>query len=308
MIVRLRVGEITLRVHSRQALPSLLLRGPFPLFSAQRGGDIRIGVSRRLPRIPSKTDLLFDSGGLWKVYGRNGGLLYSFRTPDGAEEFGRVLVVDSERREGTLHLPPSPWDNKRGYALMYPLDELIFQHHAARAGKLFVHACAVATGGKALLFCGRSGAGKTTMARLWRRHRRSAVILSDDRSLIQETDGSFRACGTPWHGLGKYASPGGRPLAAILFLRQGAEPALEPLSRLEAAAELFSRSFYPPWEAETVACVLRYCERIAASVPCLGLTFRPDSSAVRTVEDMHVFRSRDLRASDAEPSREAQRE
>jgi hypothetical protein len=285
MIVRLRVGGITLRVLSRQALPSLLLRKPYTSFSPRRGGDIRIRVLRSLPQRPPESELLFDSGGLWRVYGRNGGLFYSFLPPDGEAELGRALGMAPNGLEGDLYLPPSPWDRKRGYALMYPLDELIFQHHAARTGRLFVHACAVETNGRVLLFCGQSGAGKTTTARLWRRHRPAAAILSDDRSLIQETNGTLWAYGTPWHGLGKYASPAGRPLAAIIFLRHGAESGLEPLSKLEAAVELFSRSFYPPWEAGTVGSVLQYCERITTSIPCHRLSFRPDASAIQVVEE-----------------------
>jgi hypothetical protein len=50
-----------------------------------------------------------------------------------------------------------------------------------------------------------------------------------------------------------------------------------------AAAELFARSFPPPWEAAGTARVLDLCARTAAAVPCARLRFRPDSSAVAAV-------------------------
>jgi len=284
MIVRLRLGGITLVVRSRRPLPALSLPRIYHPFCPSRGADIQIKVRESPPPQPPDSELLFDSGGLWRTYRWGEGLLYSFRTPDGRDEFGRGLATDLDRRKGTLFLPPSLWLRKRGYGLSYPLDELLFQHHAARAGCAFVHACGAVTGGRAVLFCGESGAGKTTMARLWRRHRRTASILSDDRILIQDMKGAPWAYGTPWHGLGKFASPGGQPVDALFFLRHGSPSRLDSLPEPTAAAELFARSFFPPWEAETVQRILQFCERVVAAVPCYRLTFRPDFSVIQAVE------------------------
>jgi len=46
-----------------------------------------------------------------------------------------------------------------------------------------------------------------------------------------------------------------------------------------AAAELFARSFPPPWERAAVARVLSLCARVARAVPCARLRVRPDRSA-----------------------------
>jgi hypothetical protein len=148
-----------------------------------------------------------------------------------------------------------------------------------------IHACGVAEGGQALLFCGVSGAGKTTTAQLWRRHRRSAEILSDDRMIVRPRGGRLWAFGTPWHGSGRFASPRGLPIGGVFFLGRGPKAAVTAMPPLAAAAELFARSFPPPWEAAGSARVLALCARVAAEVPCARLRFRPDASAVRAVID-----------------------
>jgi serine kinase of HPr protein (carbohydrate metabolism regulator) len=47
-----------------------------------------------------------------------------------------------------------------------------------------MHACGLVDRGDGYLFCGRSGAGKSTSAGLWQREPR---VLNDDRVLIQRS-------------------------------------------------------------------------------------------------------------------------
>jgi hypothetical protein len=281
-VTRLRIAGVTLAVHAPRSLPSLLLPRALQPFSARRGEDIRLEVVRGEP--PAPGPLLFDSGGPWRVHGH--GRLFLYRFPAAPGGVARAVAIDRRRRRGRLYLPPSAEDARRGSALAYPLDELLFQHHLARAGALVVHACGVRVGGGALLFCGRSGAGKTTMARLWRRHRPSAVVLSDDRAVVRWRGDRPWIYGTPWHGSGRYASPRGAPLRAIFFLRQSRRTRVRALPAGRAGAGLFARCFPPLWEAEGVGTVLQTCARLLSSIPCYEIGFRADGSAVRAVDEV----------------------
>jgi hypothetical protein len=288
MVTRLRIAGVTLAVHSARRLRSLLLPPALQPFSARRGGDIHLEVVRRLP--PEPGCLLFESGGPWRVHRSGASLLYSFPAAPGKGSVPRAVVINTSRRRGRLYLPPSREDAEPGHALAYPLDELLFQHHLAHAGALVLHACGVAVEGRAILFCGRSGAGKTTMARLWRSHAREAVVLSDDRMVVRWLDGRPWAFGTPWHGSGRYASPEGRPLGAIFFLRQSRRPSVRAVREPRAGAELFTRCFPPLWEARGVQAVLRACARLVGAVPCFEQRFSVEGSAVRGVRDLLELR------------------
>jgi hypothetical protein len=281
MVTRLRIAGVTLAVHAPHSLPSLLLPRALQPFLARQGEDIRLEVVRGEP--PAPGPLLFDSGGPWRVHGHGRLVLYSFPAAPGG--VARAVAIDRRRRRGRLYLPPSAEDARRGSALAYPLDELLFQHHFARAGALVVHACAVSVQGGALLFCGRSGAGKTTMARLWRRYRPGAVVLSDDRVVVRWRGGRPWIYGTPWHGSGRYASPRGAPLRAIFFLRQSRRTRVKALSAGRAGAGLFARCFPPLWEAEGVGTVLQTCARLLGSIPSYEFGFRAEGSAVAAVAE-----------------------
>jgi energy-coupling factor transporter ATP-binding protein EcfA2 len=195
------------------------------------------------------------------------------------------VATDRSRRRGTLYLPPSALDRSRGFALSYPLDELLFQHHLAHAGGLVLHACGVAIGGRAVLFCGRSGAGKTTIARLFRRAFPEATVLSDDRIVIRRAGRHWRAFGTPWHGSGRFASARSCPVAAVVFLKKSRATRLAPIPVTAAAVRLLAQSFPPLWEREGVARSLRTATAMAASVPAYLLRFEPDRGAVEAVVD-----------------------
>lgn len=283
--IRLRVGGLTLAVTSTRATPALDPPPAFHPFLAFRGGDIRLSFTEDAVPVPRREDLLFTSGGVWRVHRWEEGFLYTFKTSAAVPPVYKAVAIDRNLTRGRLHFPPPRRGVRPRYALDFPLDELLFQHRLAREGGLELHACGVVDGGGALLFCGRSGAGKSTTARLWRRHRPRATLLSDDRIILRARGDAFRAHGTPWHGDGGFASPGAAPLRGLFFLRHAPRNRAVRVSPSEAAARLFTRSFPPPWDADAIGRVLETCVRVASSVPAYELRFRPDAAAIETALD-----------------------
>jgi hypothetical protein len=279
--LRLRVGGLVLAVEADRPTRALDPPAAVRPFLAARGGDIRLRYTEEPPPLPGRAETLFESGGVWRVERVRDGLLYSFRIANRRPPLYKVVSIDEGLREGRLHFDRSP----RGphYALDYPLDELLFQHRLAREGAIEVHGCGVVWKGRTLLFCGQSGAGKSTTARLWKRHAVGARLLSDDRVVLRPGARGVRAHGTPWHGDGGFASPSSAPLGALFFLKHAKRTRLAPLSRAEAAARLFARGFPPPWDLEGVEGALDACSDAAAAVPAFELAFTPDRAAVEAV-------------------------
>jgi hypothetical protein len=278
--LRIRVGGLVLAVEAERPTPALDPPPALVPFLAARGADVRLRY-REAPPSEVQGERLFASAGVWDVERDRGRLVYSFRARGRRPALYKQVTIDTALKRGMLHFDASP--NGPHYALDYPLDELLFQHRLAREGALEVHACGVVWRGRTLLFCGRSGAGKSTTARLWSRHARGARLLSDDRVVLRPGKRSVRAYGTPWHGDGGFASPASAPLGALFFLRHGRRTRLRPLGTAEAAARLFTRSFPPPWDRVGVARVLDACADTAFRVPAFELAFRPRREAVTAV-------------------------
>jgi hypothetical protein len=284
-VTRFRVAGLTLALRARRPTTAIALPPPQRAFACTSGGDIRLELTEEPVPDAAREDLVFDSGSVWRVYHNAGGLLYTFRTPVLDPPIYKAVAIDADLKQGRLHYPQPRRGRLPRHALDFPLDELLFQHRLAREGAVEVHACGLIVAGRAVLFCGRSGAGKSTTARLWRRHRRGTQILSDDRIVIRRRGGRLWAYGTPWHGDGGFASPLGRPLRAVFFLRHAPRERIQRIGQTEAAARLFSRGFPPPWDGAALGRVLESCAAVAAGVPCFELRFRPERAAVAAVLD-----------------------
>jgi hypothetical protein len=255
-------------------------------FACDAGGGIRLSLSEEDPPRPEARDLLFDSGAVWKVYRTADGFLYTFSTPALDPAIYKAVAIDRHLKRGVVYVPRQRRSRRPRHALEFPLDELLFQHRFAREGAAEVHACGLLRDGRTVLFCGVSGAGKSTTALLWRRERPRVTVLSDDRIVLTLRRRRPWGYGTPWHGEGNLSSPKGAPLAAIFFLRHAPRTKVVPVDVPQSAARLFARTFPPLWDRDAIDKVLEACAAAATAVPSFELRFRPDASAVEAVEDV----------------------
>jgi hypothetical protein len=280
------VAGITLALRARAGLRGMGLPKQLSPFACEKGGEIRLALTAEPPPQPDSRDLLFDSGAVWKVHRTARGVLYTFRTSAFDPPVYKAVAIDRGLKEGVLYFPPQDRRRRPRHALEFPLDELLFQHRFAQEGAAEVHACGLLREGRTVLFCGVSGAGKTTTALLWKRARPRVTVLSDDRIVIDLRRRRVWGHGTPWHGEGHLSSPRGAPLAAIFFLRHATRTRVVPVDVPQAAARLFARTFPPLWDGAAIDKVLRTCAAAAAAVPCFELRFKPDASAIDAVEDV----------------------
>jgi hypothetical protein len=98
----------------------------------------------------------------------------------------------------------------------------------ARQGGFLVHSASAIRGGKAFLFSGVSGAGKTTISRL---APPDATLLTDEVSYVRREGNRYMACGTPFAGeLARVGENCSAPLSALFFLEKGLQNSVEPIS------------------------------------------------------------------------------
>jgi hypothetical protein len=148
---------------------------------------------------------------------------------------------------------------------------------------LVVHAASLIRGGKAYLFCGRSGAGKTTLTRL----SPDATLLSDELSIGTMSNGRVRCHGTPfWGELARAGEDRCAPLHAIFFLHHGRRHKADALKSGDALRRLLSTVLFFAREPELTARVLGIASTLIESVPSFDLHFRPDAGFWEVVDDV----------------------
>jgi len=150
---------------------------------------------------------------------------------------------------------------------------ILYSLALVEAHGLVVHAASLVRDRRAYLFSGRSGSGKTTVARL----STDATLLSDELSIVRMTDGSPVCFGTPFRGeLALSGEDRAAPLVGMYFLRHGDRHAVQALGPGQALARLLPNVLFFAREADVTAAVFRIAADLVEAVPCFDLSFRPD--------------------------------
>jgi hypothetical protein len=145
----------------------------------------------------------------------------------------------------------------------------------ARKGGFLVHASSAIRNGRAFLFSGVSGAGKTTMARL---APPDAALLTDEISYVIPQDGRYFAVGTPFFGeLARVGENLRAPIECVYLLAKGAENKIEPVVGTEAVRALLGNILFFARDPEFVRLVFNAAFDFAGRVPVRRLTFAPDA-------------------------------
>lgn len=145
-----------------------------------------------------------------------------------------------------------------------------------------IHSSCIIYKGKAVLFLGESGTGKSTHTRLWREHIEGASLLNDDSPMIRIEDGKVYAYGSPWSGKTPCYKQERYELKGCVRLSQAPYNRIKKLPVLQAYGAIHPSC--PPEFAYDEALYDKVSDIIGgilSEVPCYHLACLPDGEAAR---------------------------
>ncbi len=153
-------------------------------------------------------------------------------------------------------------------------------YRLSEAGGVLLHSAGIVHQGRAYLFVGPSGAGKTTLARVSRDDGKR--ILSDDMNAVRPAaagGGDWVAEKLPFAGdLGREPGPvGSYPLAGLFRLRKASAPARTPVEPARAVAALVANAPFVNSDPHRLDPLVASLERLLDRRPLELLSFRPDA-------------------------------
>ena len=143
-----------------------------------------------------------------------------------------------------------------------------------------MHSSGVIQGGKAHLFLGPSGLGKSTVCKLLAQEP-SFQVLHDDMTVVSRKGAEFFVWSTPLSGEMPAESSSNAPLEAVFSLKHDQTNYIQRLSRKKAAG-LLALGLVPPLVPKNGSLVVEPTESLklllemAEAVPCYELHFRPE--------------------------------
>lgn len=104
--------------------------------------------------------------------------------------------------------------------------------------RIAIHSSCIVCDGKAYIFLGESGTGKSTHTRLWREHIEGARLLNDDSPIVSVEDGAVWVYGSPWSGKTPCYKQERYPLGGCVRLSQAKYNKISLLPKIASFAAL----------------------------------------------------------------------
>lgn len=160
---------------------------------------------------------------------------------------------------------------------------MFYLYLAQKKGYYAVHSASILYEGKAWLFSGHSGMGKSTHTAMW--HEQLGVpYLNGDLNLIGRKDGKMIVRGIPWCGTSEIYTTEDHELGGIVLLGRDTKDHVEPLSTYEKIMRVMQRMISPVWKEELLEKNLEFSKELAKEIPVLHLFCTKEFSAVKTMK------------------------
>lgn len=157
---------------------------------------------------------------------------------------------------------------------------------SASSKMVLIHSSVIVHQGKAVLFLGESGTGKSTHTRLWLQHIPDAHLLNDDSPILAVENGVPIVYGSPWSGKTHCYHQLHFPLAAAVRLSQAPYNKIHRLGVVEAFSSI--QPSCPPALAQDEKyqeMIMDMLSDVLSAVPVFHLECLPDEAAAWTSHD-----------------------
>ena len=186
-----------------------------------------------------------------------------------------VMIVDKDNHQAKVCVKEN-WSFGVNNAIM-----VMYALATANSQTALFHSSVVSYQGKAYMFLGQSGTGKSTHSSLWLRYIEGTELVNDDNPVVRIIDGVARVYGSPWSGKTPCYRNVVYPVGAIVKLDQAPYNEIKRLKGIRAYAAVVPSISGKRWDRQ-VADGLHETENLLAQlVPVWHLDCLPDEAAAR---------------------------
>ena len=192
-----------------------------------------------------------------------------YRTRDGYRvelkylDYVHVMDVDPKFSKVSVSLR---WEDAYVSTALSSMLRIAFAQAILMRSAVSVHSSVVVHDGRAFMFMGRSGTGKSTHSRLWIEHISDTKLLNDDNPIVRLEQGKAIVYGSPWSGKTHCYLNESAPIAAMVRLVQAPENRFVMKSDIEAFSLLLPGCSVLKFDRDLYGML---CETLIGLVDCV---------------------------------------
>jgi len=175
-----------------------------------------------------------------------------------------------------------PFNESFHYDLFHAL-RLLYLYLAQNKGMVALHSASILYKGKAWLFSGRSGMGKSTHTNLWKKLYNTPII-NGDLNLLGMENGTPVVYGIPWCGTSGMYDTKTHILGGIILLKQAPEDFIEKLSEDKKQLLVCQRLISPTWSPELFDKNISIIEKIVSKILICKLNCTKENSSAEVMK------------------------
>ena len=158
-----------------------------------------------------------------------------------------------------------------GYAEGICIYRKICKQLPARFNAYLFHSAVIEYEGNGYAFSAKSGTGKSTHIRLWRKHFGEKVhVVNGDKPIMRFIENDLMAYGTPWCGKEGYQNNTSVAIKAICFIERSQVNSIRRITPDEAIGRIFHQILTPN-DLASVDALFPLLDRTLTQVPCYVL-------------------------------------
>lgn len=152
-------------------------------------------------------------------------------------------------------------------------------------GGIPLHAALIEKDGYGVVFLGRSGMGKSTQAKLWKKYLDADFIIGD-RPSFYKADGNWYGCGMPWDGKDCLKRQKKVKIKALVSLEQAKQNCIRKLNQGEAMQVLLHQTVMPMWDNNAMEKLTLLMAALTNDIPFYHLKNLADEECVNITYKM----------------------
>ncbi len=279
--VQIQIAGFLIKLYSDSTI--LLEEGYKPFVTqTNNNADIMIECFAGIPTQPFQHDeLVFEAKNeqqrFYSIFRIGKNLGFIIYNQQNIGEIQQVAILDETFAHWKVYSEALPQNSI--LPLKYPLGPIVMHYMTLTSEAVMMHASCAFDGEKARLFSGFSGAGKSTMSKLWADA--GSRIINDDRLIIRKRKNGYIVYNTPMY----YRDmPKEAPLNSIYLISHSPENKAKRLNGAMAISKVMAFCIQNNFDKQFIQSRLSFFSELCMQIPVFELGFVPDESVIHFIK------------------------